>query len=296
MPEMTLVSSLTSEEVDEPGFSRSVSFAELIENAGSLDPRTYVQTKSVVGGGADLNAVLGDFEVCNRETSELGVELAQIVSAQDQLARDGVHCRDLLLKDVVSAGARADGRPVRLLAGPSGSLIRAQDYVGADGVPVVMPKDISDTGFNVDDIRYISEQHAERLGRFRLNRGDVVIARRGDLGRCAVVGEEQQGWICGTGCFVVSPPDTVDSHYLAAFLRSPGAREWLATHSTGSLALQTISLEVLGTLTVALPSLDIQQSIGEAMARFDTYERRLRDQLATMRDIRSKALNSFLAR
>ncbi|MCX4687478.1 N-6 DNA methylase [Kitasatospora purpeofusca] len=288
--------SVTSEEVDEPGFSRSVSFAELIENAGSLDPRTYVQVKSVVGGAADLNAALGEFEVCNRETSALGVELAQVVSAQDQLARDGVQCRDLLLKDVVSAGARADGRPVRLLAGPSGSLVRAQDYVGADGVPVVMPKDISDTGFTVNDIRYISEQHAERLGRFRLNRGDVVIARRGDLGRCAVVGEEQEGWICGTGCFVVSPPDTVDPHYLAAFLRSPGAREWLATHSTGSLALQTISLEVLGTLPVAVPDLDIQQSIGEAMAGFDTYERRLRDQLATMRDIRSKALNSFLAR
>ncbi|CAM5476893.1 hypothetical protein SBADM41S_11366 [Streptomyces badius] len=142
--------------------------------------------------------------------------------------------------------------------------------MGADGVPVVMPKDITDIGFTVDGIKRISEQHAERLDRFRLHRGDVVVARRGDLGRCAVVGEEQQGWVCGTGCFVISPPGTVDSHYLAAFLRSPEAREWLDTHSTGSLALRTISLDVLGTLPVALPDLDTQRSIGEAMAKSST--------------------------
>ncbi|MEV5199802.1 restriction endonuclease subunit S [Streptomyces sp. NPDC053720] len=190
-----------------------------------------------------------------------------------------------------------DRRPPRAAAaGPSGSLIRAQDYVGAEGVPVVMPKDISDTGFIVDGIKRITESHAERLDRFRLNPGDVVIARRGDLGRCAVVGEEQQGWVCGTGCFVISPPGTVDSRYLAALLRSPGAREWLDSHSTGSLALRTVSLDVLGMLLVSLPELDTQRSIGEAMASFDAHERLLLDQLATVRGIRSKALSSFLAR
>lgn len=286
----------TSEEVDEPGFSRAVSYAELIENAGNLDPRSYLRTERGPSGAADLGAMLADFERRNREASELGAELAQIVGAQDQLAQDGIRCQSLLLKDVVSGRSTAGGRPVRLLAGPSGSLVRAQDYVDAGGVPVVMPKDISDIGFIVDGIKHISERHAERLDRFQLNRGDIVVARRGDLGRCAVVGEEQQGWVCGTGCFVISPPDTVDSRYLAAFLRSPGAREWLDTHSTGSLALRTISLEVLGMLPVTLPDLDTQRSIGEAMASFDAHERRLLDQLARTRDIRSKALDSFLAR
>ncbi|GAB1327864.1 N-6 DNA methylase [Streptomyces sennicomposti] len=286
----------TSEEVDEPGFSRSIPYAELIENAGNLDPRTYLRTESGPGEAADLSAMLADFERRNRETSELGAELAQIVGAQDQLVQDGIRCQNLLLKDVMSGGATAGGRPVRLLAGPSGSLVRARDYVEAGGVPVVMPKDISGIGFIEDGIKCISEQHAERLDRFRLNRGDIVVARRGDLGRCAVVGEEQQGWVCGTGCFVITPPSTVDSHYLAAFLRSPGAREWLDTHSTGSLALRTISLEVLGMLPVALPDLDTQRSIGEAMTSFDAHERRLLEQLATTRDIRSKALNSLLRR
>ena len=93
---------------------------------------------------------------------------------------------------------------------------------------------------------------------------------------------------------LVRPPDTVDSRYLAAFLRSPGAREWLDTDSTGSLALRTISLEVLGMLPVSLPDLDAQRSIGEAMELFGAFEAGLLKQLAETRDIRDKALNSFL--
>jgi type I restriction enzyme M protein len=93
-----------------------------------------------------------------------------------------------------------------LLAGPSGGLIRAEDYVDGGGVPVVMPKDLTSSGFSVASIRYITEQQAESLERFRINCGDVVLARRGELGRCAVVREEQQGWVCGTGCFVLRPP------------------------------------------------------------------------------------------
>lgn len=282
-----------SEEVDEPGFSRSVAYAELIENAGNLDPRAYLWTETGPGEATDLNAMLADFERRNRETSEFGVELARIAGAQEP---DGIRYQKLPLKNVVSGGSTAGGRPVRLLAGPSGSLVRAQDYVEAGGVPVVMPKDISDTGFVEDGIKYISERHAERLDRFRLHPGDIVVARRGDLGRCAVVGEEQQGWLCGTGCFVISPPGTVDPRYLAAFLRSPGARAWLDTHATGSLALRTISLDVLGMLPIALPDLDVQRSIGEAMTSFDAHERRLLDQLAMTREMRSQALNSYLAR
>ncbi|MFD4261225.1 N-6 DNA methylase [Streptomyces sp. NPDC058534] len=285
-----------SDDVNEPGFSRSVAYAELVENAGNLDPRTYLRTQRGPDGAADLGAKLAELGRRNRETSEFGAELARIAGAQDQLALDGVRYRNVSLKDVVGGGSAAGGRSVRLLAGPSGSLVRAQDYVGSGGIPVVMPKDISNIGFTVDGIKLISEQHAERLDRFRLRRGDIVVARRGDLGRCAVVGDEQQGWLCGTGCFVISPPDAVDSHYLAAFLRGPEAREWLDTRSTGSLALRTISLEVLGMLPVPLPDIDVQRSIGEAMASFDSYERRLLDQLAMTRDVRGKVLNGFLAR
>ncbi|MER8087628.1 hypothetical protein ABTZ57_21450 [Streptomyces sp. NPDC094048] len=103
-------------------------------------------------------------------------------------------------------GAFEAPAPGLLLAGPSGSLIRAEHYVDADGAPVVMPKDLTGNGFSTASIRCISERQAMELERFRLRRGDVVLARPGELGRAAVVREEQHGRVCGTGCFVLRPP------------------------------------------------------------------------------------------
>jgi type I restriction enzyme M protein len=163
------------------------------------------------------------------------------------------------------------------------------------GVPVVMPQDLTGNGFSVASIRYISERQAADLERFRLRRGDVVLARRGELGRCAVVREEQEGWICGTGCFVLRPPDELNADYFAAYLRSPEARGWLEAHSTGTTTMKTISLNVLGKLPVTLPDLGTQQAIVGVMTRLDEHERLLREQLTLTRKIRHDALNELLA-
>jgi type I restriction enzyme M protein len=144
-------------------------------------------------------------------------------------------------------------------------------------------------------IRYITERDAEWLERFRLHRGDVVLARRGELGRCAVVRAEQHGWVCGTGCFVLRPPAELDADYFAAYLRSQEPRTWLEAHSTGSTTMKTISLNVLGELPVVLPDLGTQQAIAGAMTRLDEHERLLREQLALAQRIRRDALDGLLA-
>jgi type I restriction enzyme M protein len=157
-----------------------------------------------------------------------------------------------------------------------------------------MPKDLTDNGFSMTGIRYITEEHARRLQRFRLHLGDIVLARRGELGRCAVVREEQEGWVCGTGCFVLRPPAGLNADYFAAYLRGPGARKWLEAHSTGGTAMKTISLDVLSELPVVLPDLGTQQAIVDVMDRLDEHERLLREQLVLTRIIRHDALNELL--
>lgn len=89
-----------------------------------------------------------------------------------------------------------------LQTGPFGSQLHAHEY-HQEGVPVVMPQDINDGIASVDKIARIAEQRAESLARHRMRVGDVVIARRGDLSRAAAINESQEGWVCGTGCFLL---------------------------------------------------------------------------------------------
>ena len=281
---------------DEPGFSRSVPHEEILENDGNLDPGHYVPV--IPGGWAafDTGRVLDELEQRAQLTSDSVAALWESLTTCEQLTRSSIKPPRVPLRTILrgpGSGANDDSTQGLLLAGPSGSLIRAEHYVNA-GIPVVMPRDLNGTGFSVAHIRYIPDDQAERLARFQLHLGDVVLARRGELGRCAVVRAEQQGWVCGTGCFLLRPPPDLDADYFASYLRSPEARRWLEAHSRGSTTLPAISLDTLVKLPVILPDLATQQEIADVMTRLDDHEQALRRQLELAAEIRRDALNGLL--
>ena len=103
--------------------------------------------------------------------------------------------------------------------GPFGSLLHKSDYE-AGGIPLVNPINIEDDVIIADPRKTISARTAKRLSRYRLKAGDIAVGRRGDIGRCAVVSPEQEGWLCGTGCFVIRPGQGAVPEFLANLLRS----------------------------------------------------------------------------
>ncbi|MFG3504341.1 N-6 DNA methylase [Streptomyces sp. NPDC047821] len=278
---------------DEPGFSCSVSYDEILENDGCLlDPRLYVAPAHEQPTAAlDTRRLLDGLAKLAESTAGATARLSKSFDRSERVARGETKAPRVPLRHLVEGTAEGlREAPGLLLAGPSGSLIRADHYVDV-GVPVVMPKDLTGSGFSTSNIRCISERQALGLERFHLRPGDVVLARRGELGRAAVVREEQHGWVCGTGCFLLRPPAGLDADYFAAYLRGSEARTWLETHSTGSMKMKTISLDVLGDLPVVLPDLATQQVIADTMKRLDENERLLREQLALTQRIRHDALD-----
>ena len=55
------------------------------------------------------------------------------------------------------------------------------------------------------DKMMISEATRRRLSSYILHAGMIVLGRRGEMGRCAVVTEKEDGWLCGTGSFFMEP-------------------------------------------------------------------------------------------
>ncbi|WP_196814700.1 type I restriction-modification system subunit M/S [Nocardia sp. BMG111209] len=273
-----------------PNFSRSITHKEILENGGNLDPRRYVRdVQGMTPEAQDFSRILDDLGSRDRTLSQSILDLRDTFDDFDQLKPASLENSRVPLSEIWNPKAK------QLLAGPSGSLVRAEEYVDTEGIPVVMPKDLTDAGFNTANIRYIAAGHAAKLERFRLRRDDIVLARRGEMGRCAVVGPEQDGWVCGTGCFLLRATDKVNSDYMAAYLRSPSARDWLESRSTGSMNMKTISLNTIGDLPLVLPNLDTQRAIAAVAKQLDSTEQLLREQLEKTREIRHDAVFGLLA-
>lgn len=136
--------------------------------------------------------------------------------------------------------------------GPFGTALGAADYVSG-GIPVINPSHIDEGGCSPDETVSVNEATAMRLLPWQLRTGDIVTARRGELGRSAVIREAENGWICGTGSLRLRPNTSkASSAYIHAVLQSVSGRSWLEYQSVGS-TMPNLSEALVGNLPIAVP-------------------------------------------
>jgi len=157
--------------------------------------------------------------------------------------------------------------------GPFGSILHKSDYV-ADGIPLVNPAHITEVGIEPDLRKTVSKATALRLKNYIMREGDIVIGRRGEMGRCALVTEVEDGWLCGTGSFCIKPSSRCDTRYLVRFLRSDSCKARLEKIAGGAV-MPNLSNTDLGNLTFDLPPLDRQKAIVEEIDALSTETQRL---------------------
>ena len=139
----------------------------------------------------------------------------------------------------------------------------------------------------------IGDDTLERLETFKLCAGDIVMGRRGEMGRCAVVAQSEEGWLCGTGSLILRLSNSLYPKYLAMLIGSPNFREYLRRHSVGA-TMQNLNQSILLKMSISLPPLAEQYRIvakvDELMALCDRLEARI----ATTDGTRHRLLGSLL--
>jgi len=106
----------------------------------------------------------------------------------------------------------------------------------------------------------VSLETRERLKEFTVRENDIIIARRGEMGRCAVVPTEMNGWLCGTGCFVIRLKVECDVRFAFFQIASPQVKAHLEQQAVG-VTLKNLNQGILSALTFPLPPLATQQAI-----------------------------------
>lgn len=182
---------------------------------------------------------------------------------------------------------------VALRTGPFGSALHKSDYVPG-GTPIINPMHIQNGRLVPSDGARVGQMALERLGEFRLNIGDVVLGRRGEMGRCAVVKPSEQGWLCGTGSLTLRTAGAIDSEYLQKFLSSPSAIRTLIGESVGS-TMTNLNQGILKTLDTPLPPLNEQKRIVAKIDALTEKSREAREALEEVPELLDKLRQSILA-
>lgn len=143
--------------------------------------------------------------------------------------------------------------------GPFGSQLHAEEYI-EDGIPLINPAHMIDGDIVPDNRVTVDKATQERLERHKLSEGDIIFARRGELGRCAIVHKYQEGWICGTGSLRATLNDKLVSDYAYLLITSDGLISELSLESKGS-TMDNLNTETLGRVRMPVPPINEQYDI-----------------------------------
>ncbi len=152
--------------------------------------------------------------------------------------------------------------------GPFGSQLHASDYVPV-GIPFVMPQNIGDNRILTDGVARITSADVERLSRYTLRKGDIIYSRRGDVERRALVRDEEDGWMCGSGCLRVRfGHGIIDPLYASYYLGHPSVRNWIVRHAVGA-TMPNLNTSILSNLPFVVPPIAEQKAIAQILSSLD---------------------------
>lgn len=153
-----------------------------------------------------------------------------------------------------------------LRIGPFGSALHKEDYIYGEH-PIVNPSHIvagqiePDPNLAIDESKYVSMEP------YHLHVGDVVLGRRGEIGRSVVVTKD--GLICGTGSMILRPNSSLcRSDYLQRVISFPSFALALERNAVG-VTMKNLNAKIVGNAKVVLPQLKLQQQFADFVAQVD---------------------------
>ncbi|HET7315360.1 restriction endonuclease subunit S, partial [Salinisphaera sp.] len=180
--------------------------------------------------------------------------------------------------------------------GPFGSMVHKSDYM-TGGVPLINPSHMISGVIREDASVSVSNEKATTLSSYALAENDIVMARRGEVGRCALVNEREDGWLCGTGSFVLRFHEQVDRYFVLNLFLTQEIRKYLSGNSVGT-TMTNLNHGILNKLPVAVPPSSEQKRIVKEIERLvavcDHLKVRLNQASETRRQLASAVVEQAI--
>lgn len=154
--------------------------------------------------------------------------------------------------------------------GPFGSLLHREDYV-QNGVPLVNPSHIGNGKIFIDPELTISKNKMKELSAYVMHEGDVVLGRRGEIGRCAVVTKKEDGYLCGTGSIYIRPTAELNPVFLYNNISSASMRKVLENSAKG-ITMKNLNSGIIENLKIPVPPIELQTQFAHIVEKTEALK------------------------
>jgi type I restriction enzyme S subunit len=166
-----------------------------------------------------------------------------------------------------------------------------KDRYVPEGIPFLRSQNVRADGFDPRGLLFIPQEFHEELRKSRLEPGDLVVVRSGNVGTACVVPDSLGEANCAD-LVIVQGPEAINPSYAALYMNSL-ARKWIRTGRVG-VALTHFNTQSVAELPVPVPPYPEQLRIVEAAQRLmsitDALEVSVMSALRRSQQLRSSIL------
>lgn len=177
--------------------------------------------------------------------------------------------------------------------GPFGSALHHDEFVDK-GIFVLGIDNAVENKFSYNRMRYITEEKYEKLKRYTVYPGDVIITIMGTVGRSAVIPEDMPKAI-NTKHLACLTPDTniVDSYFLVNVLQiHPLIRHQLERQSKGAI-MNGLNLTIIKGLKFRLPPLELQRRFVDFYKQVDKSKSAIQKSLDELEILKKSLMQKY---
>ncbi len=164
--------------------------------------------------------------------------------------------------------------------GPFGSLLHKGDYI-KNGIPLVNPSHIIDNKIAADFNNSITPEKHKELFAYHLKEMDIILARRGEIGRCGIVTSKEESYLCGTGSMYIRPKKMLNSLFVVFLLSSPQIKAFLENNAIG-ITMKNLNAGIIKELSIPVPQIELQNKFASIVNQVEAMKRKMRESLDEM--------------
>ena len=173
--------------------------------------------------------------------------------------------------------------------GPFGTLLHKEDYI-VGGHALVNPSHIVDGKISVDIGLTVSDEKYEELSAYHLKIDDIVLGRRGEMGRCAVVREE--GLLCGTGSLIIRPNEKLKPYFLQAIISNPTYKKIIEDKAVG-VTMMNLNVPIVESLRVPMLPIELQNDFISFMEHTDKSKLEIQKSLEKLETLKKALMQKY---